>query len=62
LPNKEDLATLKELVEAGKVTPVIDQTYPLSETPEAFGHVGEGHAQGKTIITVGQNSTQQGDD
>jgi NADPH:quinone reductase-like Zn-dependent oxidoreductase len=52
MPNKEDLATLKELAEAGKVTPVIDRTYPLSEAPEAIGHVGEGHAQGKTIITV----------
>ncbi len=52
MPNKEDLATLKELVEAGKVTPVIDRTYTLSESPEAIGHVGEGHAQGKTIITV----------
>jgi NADPH:quinone reductase-like Zn-dependent oxidoreductase len=52
LPNKEDLATLKELVESGKVTPVIDRTYPLSETSEAIGHVGEGHAQGKTVIAV----------
>ncbi|MGZ8786511.1 MAG: NAD(P)-dependent alcohol dehydrogenase [Acidimicrobiia bacterium] len=52
LPNKEDLATLKELVEAGKVTPVIDRTYPLSQTAEAIGHVGEGHARGKTVITV----------
>jgi NADPH:quinone reductase-like Zn-dependent oxidoreductase len=52
MPNKEDLATLKELAEAGKITPVIDRTYPLSETPEALSHVGEGHAQGKTIITV----------
>jgi len=52
MPNKEDLATLKELVEAGKVTPVIDRTYPLSQTPEAMAHVGEGHAQGKTIVTV----------
>ena len=52
LPNKEDLATLKELAEDEKVTPVIDRTYPLSETPEAIGHVGEGHAQGKTIVTV----------
>ena len=47
LPNKEDLATLKKLAEAGKITPVIDQTYPLSQTPEAMAHVGEGHAQGK---------------
>ena len=52
LPNKEDLATLKELAEAGKITPVIDRTYPLSQTPEAMAHVGEGHSQGKTIITV----------
>ena len=52
MPNEEDLATLKELVEAGKVTPVIDRSYPLSQTPEAMAHVGEGHAQGKTIITV----------
>jgi NADPH:quinone reductase-like Zn-dependent oxidoreductase/predicted nucleotidyltransferase len=52
LPDKEDLATLKELTESGKVTPVIDRTYPLSETPAAIGHVGEGHAQGKTVITV----------
>jgi NADPH:quinone reductase-like Zn-dependent oxidoreductase len=49
---KEDLASLKELAESGKVTPVIDQTYPLSETPEAIAYVGEGHAQGKTIVTV----------
>ena len=52
MPNKEDLATLKELVEAEKVTPVIDRTYSLSQTPEAMAHVGEGHAQGKTIITL----------
>jgi len=50
--NKEDLASLKELVEAGKVTPVIDRTYPLSEAADAMAHVGEGHAQGKTVITA----------
>jgi NADPH:quinone reductase-like Zn-dependent oxidoreductase len=44
LPNKEDLAALKELTEFGKVTPVIDRTYPLSETPEAIAYMGEGHA------------------
>jgi len=49
--NKEVLATLKELTEAGKVTPVIDRTHPLSDTGEAIGHVGAGHAQGKTVIT-----------
>ena len=52
MPNKEDLATLKELTEAGKVRPVIDRTYPLSEASEAIGHVGERHAQGTTVITV----------
>lgn len=51
MPNPEDLAALKDLVETGKVTPVIDRTYPLSQTPDAIAHVGDGHAQGKTIIT-----------
>ena len=50
--NRDDLVALKELVEAGKVTPVIDGTYPLSETPEAIGHVGDGHARGTVVITV----------
>ena len=58
MPNKEDLATLKELAEAGRVSPVLDRTYPLSEAAEAIGHVGEGHSQGKTIITVEQPGTQ----
>src|ERR671921_352464 len=52
-PKFEDLLVLKELIEAGKVTPVVDRAYPLSETPEAIGHVGEGHARGKVVITVG---------
>ena len=56
VPNKEDLQFLKELIEAGKVTPVIDRTYPLSETPEAIGYVGEGHARGKVVITMEHNS------
>jgi NADPH:quinone reductase-like Zn-dependent oxidoreductase len=43
---------MKELIEAGKVTPVIDRTYPLSEVPEAMGYVGEGRAQGKVVITI----------
>lgn len=51
-PNKEDLRTLKELVEAAEVTPVIDRTYSLSEVPEAIRYVEEGHTQGKTVITV----------
>jgi NADPH:quinone reductase-like Zn-dependent oxidoreductase len=51
-PNLDDLVVLKELIEAGKVEPVIDRTYPLSETPEAVGRVGGGHARGKVAVTV----------
>jgi NADPH:quinone reductase-like Zn-dependent oxidoreductase len=43
---------MKELIEAGKVTPVIDKMYPLSEVPEAIGYVGDGRAQGKVVISV----------
>ena len=50
--NKEDLAVLKEMIESGKLTPVIDRTFPLNETSEAIDYVGERHAQGKTVITV----------
>ena len=53
LPKHEDLIVLKDLIEAGQVTPVIDTTYALSATPEAIGYVGEGHARGKVVITVG---------
>jgi NADPH:quinone reductase-like Zn-dependent oxidoreductase len=48
----EDLVALAELVEAGKVTPVIDRTYPLSGVPEAIAYLEEGHARGKVVITV----------
>jgi NADPH:quinone reductase-like Zn-dependent oxidoreductase len=51
-PKFEDLLVLKEMIETGKMTPVIDRTYPLSETSQAIGHVGEGHAQGKVTITL----------
>jgi NADPH:quinone reductase-like Zn-dependent oxidoreductase len=50
--NHEDLIALKELIESGKVAPVIDRTYPLSEVPEAVRYLEEGHAQGKVVITV----------
>ncbi len=50
--NREDLLVLKGLIEADKVRPVIDRTYPLSGTPEAIGHVGEGHARGTVVISV----------
>ena len=45
--NKENLAFFKELLEAGKVIPVIDRRYPLSETAEAIRYLEEGHARGK---------------
>jgi NADPH:quinone reductase-like Zn-dependent oxidoreductase len=51
-PNQDDLSALKELVEAGRVPPVIDRTYPLRETAEAFRYLDQGHAHGKVIIVV----------
>jgi len=51
-PNAEDLQFLSRLVEAGKVTPVIDRTYSLSEVPEALGYLEAGRARGKVVITV----------
>ena len=50
--NHEDMLALKELIESGKVTPVIDRTYPLADVPEAIRYLEEGHAQGKVVITV----------
>jgi NADPH:quinone reductase-like Zn-dependent oxidoreductase len=50
--NQEDLRTVGELVEAGKLTPVIDRTYPLVETPEALRYLERGHPRGKVVITV----------
>ncbi len=50
--NPEDLVTLGELLEAGKIVPVIDRSYPLSEFAEAMRYLEETHAQGKVIITV----------
>ncbi|MDZ4180548.1 MAG: NAD(P)-dependent alcohol dehydrogenase [Coriobacteriia bacterium] len=47
-----DLVALNELIEAGKVTPVIDRTYPLDDTAEAFRYLDEGHARGKVVIAV----------
>jgi len=52
-PNREDLVALRDLIEGGKVTPVIDGTYPLSETAGALDRVNEGHARGTVVITVG---------
>lgn len=50
--NQQDLFTLKGLIEAGKIAPVIDKRYPLDKVPEAMRYLEEGHAKGKVIITV----------
>ncbi len=50
--NRADLLVLKDLIEAGKITPVIDATYALSDTGKALAHVGEGHARGTVVISV----------
>ena len=50
--NREDLGVLKELVEAGKVAPVIDRRFTLNDVPDALRYQGEGHARGKVVITV----------
>ncbi len=51
-PNQKDLGYLNELFETGKVVPVIDGRYPLSEVAEAFQRFGEGQVKGKVVITV----------
>ena len=53
-PNSQNLALLKDLIEAGKITPVIDKTYPLRETPAAFRRLVKEHARGKVVITVAE--------
>lgn len=50
--NRADLEVLRELLEAGKVTPVVDRRYELSDVAEAFRYVGEGHARGKIVVSV----------
>ena len=53
--NQKDLMYVKELLEAGKVVPVIERRYPLRDTSEALSYLEEGHAKGKVVITVEQN-------
>ncbi len=55
-PNLKDMVYVTELCEAGKVVPVIDRRYPLSEVPEALRYLGEGHAKGKVVVTVEHNN------
>ena len=50
--NKADLEVLRALLEAGKVTPVVDKRYELSETADAFRYLGDGHARGKIVVTL----------
>jgi NADPH:quinone reductase-like Zn-dependent oxidoreductase len=50
--SKEDLAVLRDLMEAGKVTPVIDRRYRLSEAADAIRYQEQGHARGKVVIAV----------
>jgi NADPH:quinone reductase-like Zn-dependent oxidoreductase len=51
-PRQADLLVLKELMDSGKVRPVVGAIYPLERTPEALRHFGEGHARGKVVITM----------
>jgi NADPH:quinone reductase-like Zn-dependent oxidoreductase len=54
--NEKDIARIVELVESGKVVPVIDRRFSLSEVPEALRYLGEGHARGKVVITLPQQN------
>lgn len=58
--NQEDLSILEGLIASGKVTPIIDKCYPLSEIPEALRYLEAGHAQGKVVIRVEQSSAEEG--
>jgi NADPH:quinone reductase-like Zn-dependent oxidoreductase len=53
--NQKDLVFVRELLEAGKVVPVIDRSYPLGAVPEAIRYLAEGHAHGKVVLTVDHN-------
>jgi NADPH:quinone reductase-like Zn-dependent oxidoreductase len=56
-PNNKDLGFVKQLLEDGKVVPAIDRCYPLSETADALRYLEAGHAKGKVVIAVAQNSS-----
>lgn len=51
-PSRADLQALTEMIEAGEVEPVVDRTFTLSETADAFAHLAQGHARGKVVITT----------
>jgi NADPH:quinone reductase-like Zn-dependent oxidoreductase len=52
VPNHEDLAVLGDLIDAGKLHPVIDRTYPLDRTAAALAYIERGHARGKVVVRV----------
>lgn len=51
-PNHQDLEVLRNLIESGKVKPVLEKVYPLDETPEAYRHIGTGHARAKIVVRI----------
>ena len=51
-PNADDMNELREMIEAGKIVPIIDKTYPLEETPEALRYLQDEHARGKIVIDI----------
>ena len=57
--HQKDLICMKDLLEAGKVVPVIDRRYPLCEVPEAIRYLEKGHARGKVVITVNQDDESE---
>jgi NADPH:quinone reductase-like Zn-dependent oxidoreductase len=59
-PDREDLTCVKELIEAGKVVPVIDRCFPLQELPEALRYYGRGHSRGKVVIAVEHSENAHG--
>jgi NADPH:quinone reductase-like Zn-dependent oxidoreductase len=58
---KDDLIILREMLEAGKLTPVIDRAYPLHEVPEAVRYLETGHARGKVVILLQPSMVRAGD-
>lgn len=57
---REDLLVLSELIQSGKVTPIIDATYPLNRIAEALSYLGAGHVRGKVVITIGPDEDREG--
>lgn len=58
--NQKDLLLLKTFLETGKIKPVIDRRYSLDQVPEALSYIEEGHARGKVVVRIGEDSTTSG--